>query len=236
MSLLATFRSSSASTGSSVSLPSSYETGGDRRNDEFRLIKWHFLSNMDASSAAGRSPRIILITSAREGEGKSYVAHHLAANFALDQHLELTLIDANPENPALGSSSWMGGGATGPGLFDYLDSETVDRSSIIKATGLNNVKVILSGQARDSAPELLGSERLGQLLASLVAGHNSFVIIDAGPVLTNGGAAVLARHAGQIAYVVASNSTRRVDATHGLAVLDRVAGPIDDKSLGLILN
>jgi len=234
MSLLATFRSSSAGGDSSVSLPSRYDGGG--RNDEFRLIKWHFLSNMDVSSATGRNPRIILITSPREGEGKSYVAHHLAANFALDQHLELTLIDANPENPALGSSSWMGGGVSGPGLFDYLDSDTIDRSSIIKATGLNNVKVILSGQARDSAPELLGSDRLAQLLASLVAGHNAFVIIDAGPVLTNGGAAVLARHAGQIAYVVATNATRRVDASHGLAVLDRVAGPIDEKSLGLILN
>lgn len=239
MSLLATFRSSggggSDGAGSSVALPSSYDGGGERKNDEFRLIKWHFLSNLEAQTS-GRNPRVILITSARDGEGKSFVSHHLAANFALDQHLDLTLIDADPENPALGSSSWMGGGASGPGLYDYLDNPNIDRSSIVKATGLPNVKVILSGQARDSAPELLGSERLSELFAGLTSGHNSFVIIDAGPVLKNGGAAILARHAGQIGYVVASNSTRRVDAMQGLAVLDRIAGPIDEKSLGLIFN
>jgi receptor protein-tyrosine kinase len=233
MSSLATFRSSSS--GTSVALPASDAGWGDTRNDEFRLIKWHFLSNLEALHSSGRNPRIILITSAREGEGKSYVAHHLAANFALDPHLNLTLIDANPEHPALGTSSWMGGSSGGPGLFDYLDG-AVDQSSIVRSTGLSNVKVILSGQARDSAPELLAIDRMSELLASLVAGGNSFVIIDAGPVLKNGGAAVLARHAGQIGYVVACNSTRRADATQGLAILDRIAGPIDEKSLGLILN
>jgi hypothetical protein len=36
--------------------------------------------------------------------------------------------------------------------------------------------------------------------------------------------------------VIAANNTSRADITQGLAALDRIAGPIDDKSLGLIFN
>jgi protein-tyrosine kinase len=234
MSLLASFRSSDGgSTGREVAV-TSFDRHATHSDDEFRLIKWHFLSN--ATEVPGRNPRIILITSARAGEGKSYVSHHLTANFALDPHVELTLIDANFEHPALGSSSWMGGSSDGPGLLDYLESASVDHHSILKSTGLPNVKVILSGSNRANSPELLAGARLDQLLGSLAAGANSFVVIDAGPVLTGGSAAVLARSAGHIAYVVATNTTSRSDVTLGLATLDRIAGPIDDKSLGLIFN
>ena len=232
MSLLTSFRSSDSQELAVASL-------GDRSeksDDEFRLIKWHFLANTAANESGGRNPRIILITSARAGEGKSYVSHHLAANFALDPHIELTLIDANFDNPSLGSSSWMGGSATGVGLLDYLESSGTDQSHIVKSTGLSNVKVILSGANRSNSPELIASERLEQLLSSLAGRPNAFVIIDAGPVLSGGAAAVLARYAGHIAYVVATNTTSRADVTLGLAALDRIAGPIDEKSLGLIFN
>jgi Mrp family chromosome partitioning ATPase len=229
MSLLASFRSS---TGSAVAVP---EAGSaDETSDEFRLIKWHFLAHANAA-AEGKNPRVILITSACPGEGKSYVAHHLAANFALDPQVELTLVDANFDHPSLGSSSWMGGSSSGPGLLDFLETGN-DQSQIVKSTGLGNVKVILAGQARDHAPELLANGRLESLLASLTAGANSFVIIDAGPVLADGSAAVLARYAGHIAFVVASNTTSRTDITQGLATLDRIAGPIDEKSIGIIFN
>ncbi|MCE9523514.1 MAG: hypothetical protein K8S25_13910 [Alphaproteobacteria bacterium] len=231
MSLLTSFRASGSS---AVSVPS-FGGGTDNTSDEFRLVKWHFLANAGTQQASGRNPRVILITSASAGEGKSYVAHHLTANFALDPHSEVTLIDANFENPALGTSSWMGGSSGGLGLLDYLDSTGVDQNSIVKSTGLNNVKVILAGTARENAPELLANGRLEQLVAAR-SGNNAYVIIDAGAVLSNGGAAVLARYAGQIAFVVAANTTSRSNITQGLATLDRIAGPIDEKSLGLIFN
>lgn len=232
MSLLTSFRSSD----SQEVAVTSFGGRPERSDDEFRLIKWHFLANSAANESAGRNPRVILITSARAGEGKSYVSHRLAANFALDPHVELTLIDANFDNPALGTSSWMGGSSDGPGLLDYLEASGTDQSRIVKSTGLSNVKVILSGANRANSPELLASDRLEQLLASLAGGANSFVIIDAGPVLSGGAAAVLARFAGHVAYVVATNTTSRSDVTLGLAALDRIAGPIDEKSLGLIFN
>jgi protein-tyrosine kinase len=231
MSMLTTFRSSA----NAVSVPSFGGGNTDNTSDEFRLVKWHFLANADAANASGRNSRVILITSASPGEGKSYVAHHLTANFALDPNAEITLIDANFSNPALGTSSWMGGSSGGTGLLDYLESGSIDPHSIVKSTGLNNVKVILSGDARENAPELLANGKLDQLLASRATG-NGYVIIDAGSVLSSGGAAVLARYAGQVAFVIAANTTSRSDITQGLATLDRIAGPIDEKSLGLIFN
>lgn len=229
MSMLTAYRSS----GGAVSVPTA--SGTDDASDEFRLIKWHFLANSSALTTSGRNARVVLITSACAGEGKSYVAHHLAANMALDPHTEVTLIDANFDNPALGASSWIGNSPGGNGLLDFLASNSIDQGSIVKSTGLDNVKVILSGSARENAPELLASPRLEQLLASCTGGGR-VVIIDAGSVLSNGGAAVLARHAGQIGYVIGANKTSRADIVQGLATLDRIAGPIEDKSIGLIFN
>jgi len=231
MSLLASFREP---TGGAVTAPS-IRHGEGGSDDEFRHVKWHFLAHAGAATASGRNPRVILITSSMPGEGKSYVAHRLAANFALDPQIELTLIDADFDNPALGSSSWMGGSSGGPGLLDYLEADGTSAPAIVKSSGLSNVKVILSGAARDHAPELFANGRLEQLLSSLTA-NNGFVIIDAGPVLTNGGAAVLARYAGQIGFVLASNATGRSEILQALASLDRIAGPIEEKFLGLIFN
>lgn len=232
MSLLTSFRSS----GDGAIAVRSLSGGADGTSDEFRLVKWHFLAHANAPAAAGKHPRVILITSANEGEGKSYVAHHLAANFALDPNVHLTLVDADFDKPALGSSSWMGGGASGPGLLDYLEDPSTDHGRILMSTGLPNVKVILSGSARDNAPELLAGGRIEQLMSALAANENSFVIIDAGPVLSGGAAAVLARSAGQIGFVLAANSTSRHDVNQSLAALDRIAGPIDENSVGLIFN
>lgn len=232
MSLISSFRSS----GDNAVAVRALGDGSDGTNDEFRLVKWHFLAHANAADVNGRHPRAILITSAAAGEGKSYVAHHLAANFALDPHVQLTLIDANFNNPALGTSSWMGGSAGGPGLLDYLEEPSGDHSRILLSTGLPNVKVILSGSPRDSAPELLAGGRVEQLIGQLAAAANAFVIIDAGPVLAGGGAAVLARSAGQIGFVIAANRTSRNQVNQGLAALDRIAGPIDEKSVGLIFN
>jgi Mrp family chromosome partitioning ATPase len=232
MSLLASYR---ASTGDNAVAVRSFSDGDDT-NDEFRLIKWHFLARAASGEVTGRNPRVLLVTSASGGEGKSYVAHHLAANFALDPHVQLTLIDANFDNPALGSSSWFGGASGGAGLLDYLDDPSMSQSNIVKSTGLGNVRAILSGSRRDNAPELLSDNRVEQLMSWLTADANSFVIIDAGPILTGSGAAVLARVAGQIAFVVASNRTGRNKINKALGTLDRIAGPIDEKSLGLIFN
>jgi protein-tyrosine kinase len=233
MSLLASYR---ASSGDNTAVAVRSFSDGDDTNDEFRLIKWHFLARAASGEVAGRNPRVLLVTSAARGEGKSYVAHHLAANFALDPHIQLTLIDANFDNPALGSSSWLGGSSGGPGLLDYLEDQSMDQSRIIKSTGLGNVHAILSGSGRSNAPELLSDTRLEHLMASLTASSNSFVIVDAGPILSSSGAAVLARIAGHIAFVVASNRTSRNQINKALGTLDRIAGPIDEKSLGLIFN
>ncbi|MDZ4869101.1 MAG: hypothetical protein SGI91_17400 [Alphaproteobacteria bacterium] len=233
MSLLASYR---ASSGDNTAVAVRSFSDGDDTNDEFRLIKWHFLARAASGEVTGRNPRVLLVTSAARGEGKSYVAHHLAANFALDPHIQLTLIDANFDNPALGSSSWLGGSSGGPGLLDYLEDQSMDQSRIVKSTGLGNVHAILSGSGRSNAPELLSDTRLDHLMASLTASSNSFVIVDAGPILSSSGAAVLARVAGHIAFVVASNRTSRNQINKALGTLDRIAGPIDEKSLGLIFN
>jgi Mrp family chromosome partitioning ATPase len=232
MSLLASYR---ASSGDNAVAVRSFSDGDDT-NDEFRLVKWHFLARAASGELTGRNPRVLLVTSAAPGEGKSYVAHHLAANFALDPHIQLTLIDANFDNPALGSSSWLGGSSGGPGLLDYLEDLSMDQGRIVKSTGLGNVRAILSGSPRSNAPELLSDVRLEHLMSSLTSDANSFVIIDAGPILSGGGAAVLARIAGQIGFVVASNKTGRNQINKALGTLDRIAGPIDEKSLGLIFN
>jgi Mrp family chromosome partitioning ATPase len=198
------------------------------------MLKLQLLARAAAPGEKQRDPRVILVTSAMPGEGKTFVAHRLTASFGLDPRMDVTLIDGNFENPGLSNSSWSGYSA--PGLLDCIDDGSDDLSRVAQSTGQSNVRIVLTGQLRDDAAEYLGSANLEKMLSSLLRSAHSYVIIDAGSVLSGGEASVFAQYSGNLAFVVEANQTRRASVAKALSVLDRVAGPLDEKSAGIVVN
>ncbi len=214
----------------------SVRLAGSEPQDEFRLVKWHLLARARANPPpAPRNAQVILVTSARPNEGKTYVARNLVASLALDGHSEVTLIDANFNNPGLPSASLMG--SYHKGLLDVLAGDHVDVKSTFLDSNRPNVHLLPGGKPRSNVSEMLNSDRMHNLLRQLTSGGaEHLVVIDAGGVLANSEAAILAQYCGHILFVAAESQTRKPDVESSLQLLDQLAWPIDGDGFSFILN
>ncbi len=199
--------------------------------EEFRAIKKHVIANVTAGAGAqGRDPRIVLVTSARPGEGKTFCALNLALSLAIDRAMDVTLIDGD----VVGHGLTRKLGLEGSGLLDALDR---GGSDVVQSSNISNLSIIGAGRSRPDAAELLSSDRMSHLLDSFVSrSSNSMVVLDSAGVLSGSSAAILATQAGQTVFIAACNETPRSVVDEGLTLLDSHIGPLETANVGLVLN
>jgi len=206
-----------------------------RVREELRSIKRQLIARLREGTAQNpRNPRVILVSSALPGEGKTFVALNLALSLALERNLEVTLIDGDVSSRGLSQRLGLLNSA---GLLDALDSESPDLSGLAQDTNLTNFLVIPAGRARPDATELLGSKGMANLVESITSeSPNRVIILDSGSLLNENAPAVLAAYAGQIVFVIGANETSRLQINEALSVLDGHVGPLESANLGLVLN
>lgn len=124
-----------------------------------------------------RKRRSLLVTSVAMGEGKTTVATNLAIA-AAQAGTRVVLIDGDVRRPRVHERF---GQPNGPGLSDVLLTGE-DPARFVVDVGIENLRIMTAGQKPPNGPELLGSRRMGDLLADLedVA---DLVLIDGPPVL-----------------------------------------------------
>lgn len=171
------------------------------------------------------SPSSIVITSPRQGEGKSTIALSLATLIA-DSGEPVVLIDADLRRPAIGRFMGLDGTL---GLSQVL-AGSVEFADVIQATAQPNLVVLCAGETVPNPSELLGSQRMKQLIDKLAASHR--VILDAPPLLPVTDAAVLTHHADGALLVLTSNESKREHVHAAVRALDAVQGRL----LGVVLN
>jgi succinoglycan biosynthesis transport protein ExoP len=123
------------------------------------------------------APKILLVTSAVAGEGKTTTALMLARKFA-QLGVKVLVIDADLRKPSLHKRLNVDNGM---GLSEYLAGET-DGPEMFKPTTQANLTVVTSGATPSNPAELLAAARFRSLLT--VAAHTfDQVIIDGPPLL-----------------------------------------------------
>jgi capsular exopolysaccharide synthesis family protein len=159
-------------------------------------------------SRSGSPPKVILITSATEDEGKSTVSVNLAAVFA-QADAKVLLIEADMRHPGL--THRFGYERTGgTGLSSMLSGAEYRNVPTIEAfSELPNLRVLPAGPMPPYPAELLGSERMQELVESW-RGMYDFVLIDSPPLLAVTDAQILARQS-DVTVLVARHgfSTRK---------------------------
>jgi succinoglycan biosynthesis transport protein ExoP len=159
-------------------------------------------------SRSGAPPKVILITSATEDEGKSTVSVNLAAVFA-QSDAKVLLIEADMRHPGL--TQRFGYERTGgTGLSSMLSGAEYKNIPTIEAfSELPSLRVLPSGPMPPYPAELLGSERMQELVESW-RGMYDFIIIDSPPLLAVTDAQILARQS-DVTVLVARHglSTRK---------------------------
>lgn len=204
-----------------------------RTREEFRVLKRHLMTRIEAGGGP-LDPGTILITSASPGEGKTTTILGLALSFMFEADCRVVLIDTDIRSPELSRRMKLDDQL---GLLDYLDDENLEVSDILYPTSVRGVYAVPTGRPRVTAPELMASPRMGRLIQTLHHGDEQrIVIMDSGSVLSCSETTSLARHAGQILFVVAMGQSRRGEIDEGLCALHRQAGPIDEARVALVFN
>ncbi|WP_460567323.1 GumC family protein [Flaviaesturariibacter terrae] len=172
------------------------------------------------SKSAGKKK--ILITSSIEGEGKTFVAEHLAWNLSLSGK-KVVLIQTDLHS---GQEQRIFTQEGGNGLADFLESET-EPYEIIKGTDYPNLFVIPAGNTEVQSTELLLNGKLAPLFDYLEETFD-FIILDAAPVGTSTDAYILAEWSDLTLYVVRHAWTpksliRKLDETHPVKALGNLS-------------
>jgi capsular exopolysaccharide synthesis family protein len=147
-------------------------------------------------------PRSLLITSAAATEGKTTSAVELARNIA-QLGLKVALVDADLRNPSVHKLLDL---PNDTGLSSFLSGAAGEQDALQSLPG-QTLSVITSGPLPPSPPELLASDRLPALLASLRERFD-VVVLDGPPVLGLADAPLLAHHVEATVLVAAAEQTR----------------------------
>ncbi|HEY3352836.1 MAG TPA: CpsD/CapB family tyrosine-protein kinase [Polyangia bacterium] len=134
---------------------------------QWRLLKFKLKENGD--------PRVLAITSASQGEGKSVAAANLALSLAEGQRARVVLLEANLRAPALGS---LFGLEVPLGLTDQLRRRRRDAESPWELYELaSNFFFLPCGRPAENPAAMLGSEQFTGLVRDLRL-YYDFVVID----------------------------------------------------------
>lgn len=202
------------------------DVGLERRfADHYRQIKRPLI---DKAFSGGAEMRLIVISSALPGDGKTFTSINLALSMARERDVSVLLVDADAPKARI---SEVLGLRRERGLLDALVDESLDVESLIVQTDVRGLELLPAGKLIESAPELIASARMDQIAARLSARNpRQIILFDSAPLLVSSEARTLLRVPGQVVLVV------RVGVTPRHAAIDALAH-IDKKKLqGLILN
>lgn len=183
---------------------------------------------IEQALAGGPEMRLILVSSALPGDGKTFTSINLALSMTRERDLSVLLVDADVPKAAVSGAFGIRGE---PGLIGALTSEYTDVESLVVSTDIPGLEILPAGKPVQDATELLASARMGQIAARLAAADpRRLIVVDSAPLLAASEGRVLLPIHGQIVLVV------RAGMTPQRAVLDTVALVDRHKLRGLVLN
>jgi protein-tyrosine kinase len=187
----------------------------DRVSEEFRLVQGQ-LRHLMPPEAAGAGSNLVMLTSARPGEGKSFAAINLAAALARSDKRAVLLVDADATPRALSERLGL---AAAPGLLDLAVNPARTPNEMVVRTSLPNLSILPVGGGRErreiaaSLPVVGVVEQLARRFA------NCIVVLDAPPCLSSSDPAALAAIVGQIVMVVEAERTQRNEVESALELV-----------------
>lgn len=205
----------------SKGLPATRATSPSKVAETYRQIRTNLqFVNVDDP------PRILVVTSAVPGEGKTTTAINLALVLA-ESGQRVVLLEADMRRPRVTNYMRL---IEGTGLTNVL-AGTADLADVLQPYRDGKLSVIASGPNPPNPSELLGSAHMNSVLANLRESYD-YVVIDAPPLLPVTDAAVLAVQADGAVIVTRHGSTKREQ----LRMAAESLRGIEARLLGTILN
>jgi capsular exopolysaccharide synthesis family protein len=166
-------------------------------SESFRAIR----ARIQHSRIESEFPKLILVTSAAESEGKTFISTNLAGSYAQSGKKTL-LIDCDLRRPRIHKIMT---GNKKPGLADYLANK-VKLDEIIRKTKTNNLFYITSGTLPSNPAEVLESEAMKNFLIE-IRDFFDLIILDSAPIIAVIDAEVLSTFADGTVLVISADKT-----------------------------
>jgi capsular exopolysaccharide synthesis family protein len=190
-------------------------------SEAFRALR----TNLEYSSV-DNPLQTILITSSGEAEGKSTIATNLAIVEA-QSGKKTVVVDADMRRPKVHTHFNK---PNRMGLSDVVTGK-LSIDDVLKAyEQVENLYIITCGTIPPNPAELLGSDRMSQILKELEKRFD-IIIIDIAPMIVSD-AQILSTKVDGVVYVIIPGQTRAVTAMRPLEALERIGA----KVVGVVAN
>ncbi len=189
-----------------------------RISEEFRITVGHVLRTMHANYSPGRgAPNVLMVTSARPGEGKSFSSLNLAGSIAQHTQREVLLVDVDAKQRSLSAELGL---ADRPGLLDLSTNSALRIEDVIVRTAIPHLSVITIGSGHTIGSEISPTRPVSTLVERIARRYpNAVVLLDAPPCLSTSDPATLAPFVGQIVLVVEAERTQRNEVIASLDLI-----------------
>ncbi|WP_338518290.1 XrtA-associated tyrosine autokinase [Alteromonas gracilis] len=206
-------------------------TTGQRKqiNEEYREIKRKLLSNAFGPIAKTlHNSNVIMVTSGRPSEGKTFTAANLALSIASEQDKTVLLVDADVLKPNVLRTLGL---ERRKGLMEYLMGEVEEVADVLYPTNIDTLKIIPAGKFDHRTTELLASQRMHETIDEFANRYKDrVVIIDTPPLIGITESAVLANFAGQAVVVVEEGRSKLNDIKFSIERLN------PEMAVGFVVN
>jgi protein-tyrosine kinase len=178
-----------------------------RISEEFRLVQRQILRSAFGPGAQPGFSNLLLVTSSRPGEGKSFMSTNLAGSIARQGDHHVLLVDADSKRDSICYSLGL---AQQRGLLDLAANPKLDPAPLIVRTPIERLSILPVGRERERSAELFSTKEMTRLIQSLGRRYaDRLLILDAPPCLSTSDPAILAQVVGQILFVVEADRTQR---------------------------
>ena len=171
--------------------------------------------------------RVMLLTSAFQGEGKSTTCKNLGLCLA-NQGTSTLILELDLRNPSLGQK--LGMKTTGLGLGDVITGRCA-LADAIRPTKVPNLSVAFAGSANRDPGDIISTGALHKVLSE-AATRFEYVLVDAPPVLSVAETAVFANQVDGVVLVVRAGST----PTTAVIAASRRITDVGGRILGVVIN
>ena len=190
-------------------------------SEAFRQLRTNLLY-----TAEHEAVRCILVTSAREGEGKTSVAVNLAVSFA-QQQLKVLLIDCDLVRSRLAG---LMNRAKTPGLQQVL-LDNLPPDAAVQPTDIPGLSLLAAGSDGGAPFDAAGTERFRAILRYFAVTYD-IVLLDSAPLLAVADSAAMSVLADGVVMVMRAGSTKLDEAEEAMRHLDAVHANV----IGAVLN
>ena len=180
-------------------------------------------------STAGHPPRILLVTSSQPAEGKTTTAINIALTLA-QTGAKVLLIDADMHRPQL-HAAFNRPNARGLSTALATEMDEAGILALIEQHEESNCHLLMTGPTPPNPAELLGSEQMRNLIATLEKSF-TYIVIDSPPITYFTDSVMLTSVSDGVLLVVNCGRTSRQIVRRSRKILNDVGARI----FGVVLN